>query len=226
MLPGGALLGRRAIGRRTTGAARCQGGTLPAQRTVPPNARILGQECSESGLDGFNFRLHHLNRRCVVYGGDVRRRALAKVPADAEARCPRLGEGGGEARRDGLRAAGGAVADAGVGSRRRDGVLEGLRRHDRLRGLLLRPAPAVAARDQREHQRLVRQCFPKGTDFSAVSDAEVEAARGELNGRPRRTLGWMSSSEAMAGLLGSDMAGAIRVRSCFFADRYRRAICP
>lgn len=86
-----------------------------------------------------------------MYGGDVRRRALAKVPADAEARCPRLGDGGGEARRDGLRAAGGAVADAGVGSRRRDGVLEGLRRRDRLRGLLLRPAPAVAARDQREH---------------------------------------------------------------------------
>ena len=73
---------------------------------------------------------------------------------------------------------------------------------------------------------LVRQYFPKGTDFSAVSDAEVEAARDELNGRPRRTLGWMSSSEAMVGLLGSDMAGAIRVRSCFFVDRYRRTICP
>lgn len=56
---------------------------------------------------------------------------------------------------------------------------------------------------------LVRQYFPKGTDFSAVSDAEVEAARDELNGRPRKTLGWMSPAEAMAGLLGSDAAGAI-----------------
>ena len=58
---------------------------------------------------------------------------------------------------------------------------------------------------------LVRQYFPKGTDFSSVTDAEVEAARDELNGRPRKTLGWMSPAEAMAGLLGSDAAGAITV---------------
>lgn len=56
---------------------------------------------------------------------------------------------------------------------------------------------------------LVRQYFPKGTDFSSVTDAEVEAARDELNGRPRKTLGWRSPAEAMAGLLGSDAAGAI-----------------
>ena len=90
----------------------------------------------------------------------------------------------------------------------------------------MRPVFAVAARNQREHQRLVRQYFPKGTDFSAVFDAEVEAARDELNGRQGKTLGWMIPSEAMAGFPGSDVAGAIRVRCCFSVDRYRHVTGP
>lgn len=40
----------------------------------------------EISVGGFNFRLHHLDGRCVVYSGDVRRRALAEVASGASAR--------------------------------------------------------------------------------------------------------------------------------------------
>lgn len=36
---------------------------------------------------------------------------------------------------------------------------------------------------------LLRQHFPKGTDFSRVGDDEVREAQDQLNGRPRETLG-------------------------------------
>ncbi len=58
---------------------------------------------------------------------------------------------------------------------------------------------------------LLRQYFPKGTDFAAVTDAEVREAQDQLNGRPRETLGWRSPAEAMAGLLDSDAGGATTV---------------
>ena len=58
---------------------------------------------------------------------------------------------------------------------------------------------------------LPRQHFPKGTDFSAATDAEVRGAQGQLNGRPRETLGWRSPAEAVAGLLDSDAGGATTV---------------
>ena len=43
--------------------------------------------------------------------------------------------------------------------------------------------------------------FPKGTDLSVHSQAELDAVAVELNGRPRQTLGWMKPSEALAKLL-------------------------
>jgi len=45
---------------------------------------------------------------------------------------------------------------------------------------------------------LLRQYYPKGTDFTAVSQDELDAVTAELNGRPRQTLGWMSPSEKFA----------------------------
>lgn len=48
---------------------------------------------------------------------------------------------------------------------------------------------------------LVRQFFPKGTDFSKVSRAEVKRAQRLLNGRPRKTLGWSTPSESFNELL-------------------------
>jgi transposase, IS30 family len=48
---------------------------------------------------------------------------------------------------------------------------------------------------------LLRQYFPKGTDLSAHSPAELIRVAAELNGRPRETLGWRNPSEALNALL-------------------------
>ncbi|MEK7217807.1 MAG: IS30 family transposase [Patescibacteria group bacterium] len=42
---------------------------------------------------------------------------------------------------------------------------------------------------------LARQYFPKGTDFSAVSTAEIAQAEQSLNSRPRKVLGYYTPSE-------------------------------
>jgi IS30 family transposase len=47
-----------------------------------------------------------------------------------------------------------------------------------------------------------RHYFPKGTALPA-SPQHLQAVGGELNGRPRKTLGWKTPAEAMAELLDS-----------------------
>lgn len=42
---------------------------------------------------------------------------------------------------------------------------------------------------------LLRQYFPKGTDLSVYSQAELDAVADELNNRPRQTLGWLKPTE-------------------------------
>ena len=49
---------------------------------------------------------------------------------------------------------------------------------------------------------LKRQYFPKGTDFTRVTDAEVAAAEYELNTRPRKGLDYQTPAERLAKLVG------------------------
>jgi transposase, IS30 family len=44
---------------------------------------------------------------------------------------------------------------------------------------------------------LLRQYFPRGTDLSGHTQRELDAVADELNGRPRRRLGYMTPSEAL-----------------------------
>lgn len=48
---------------------------------------------------------------------------------------------------------------------------------------------------------LIRQFFPKGTNFRRVSRTEIKRVQHLLNGRPRKTLGYSTPYEAMEALL-------------------------
>jgi IS30 family transposase len=48
---------------------------------------------------------------------------------------------------------------------------------------------------------LLRQYFPKGTDVSGVTQAELDAVARKLNTRPRQTLGWATPAAALSRLL-------------------------
>jgi transposase, IS30 family len=53
---------------------------------------------------------------------------------------------------------------------------------------------------------LLRQYFPKGTSLAGYGPDQLAAVAGELNGRPRKTLGWKTPAEALAEILDRDAA--------------------
>jgi IS30 family transposase len=53
---------------------------------------------------------------------------------------------------------------------------------------------------------LLRQYFPKGTGLGGHSPAHLAAVADELNGRPRKTLGWKTPAEALTEILDRDAA--------------------
>lgn len=48
---------------------------------------------------------------------------------------------------------------------------------------------------------LIRQYFPKGTDFSKISYSRIKEVQDELNDRPRKTLNWHTPHEKFSELL-------------------------
>jgi len=53
---------------------------------------------------------------------------------------------------------------------------------------------------------LLRQYFPKGTSLAVHDREHLAAVADELNGRPRKTLGWKTPAEALAEVLAQDTA--------------------
>jgi IS30 family transposase len=53
---------------------------------------------------------------------------------------------------------------------------------------------------------LLRQYFPKGTDLAVHGKEHLEAVAAELNGRPRKTLGWKTPAQALEQVLAADAA--------------------
>ena len=61
----------------------------------------------------------------------------------------------------------------------------------------------MAARHEREHQRLSPEYFPKSTDLSVHTPADLARVAAELNNRPRKILDWDTPAERLAPLLRS-----------------------
>lgn len=51
---------------------------------------------------------------------------------------------------------------------------------------------------------LIRQYFPKGSDFEAITEQEIQAVEDKLNARPRKILGFLSPNEKFEQLINDN----------------------
>ncbi|HET8989111.1 MAG TPA: IS30 family transposase, partial [Humibacillus sp.] len=56
---------------------------------------------------------------------------------------------------------------------------------------------------------LLRQYFPKGSNLSGHTIEDLAAVAAELNGRPRKTLGWDTPAEALTTLLSAPQTTSV-----------------
>ena len=85
-----------------------------------------------------------------------------------------------------------------------DARLEAGRHRRRHRHLLLRPAQALAARHAtRTPTACCASTFPKGTDLSVHTEADLDQVAAELNDRPRKRLGYRKPIEEIGHLLAA-----------------------
>ena len=56
---------------------------------------------------------------------------------------------------------------------------------------------------------LLRQYFPKSTSLAKYTAEDLDFAAAELNGRPRKTLGWRTPAEALAALLSNQQPAGV-----------------
>ncbi len=105
------------------------------------------------------------------------------------------------ARQEGPDAARGAASDAHLGPGARDARLEAGARDAGIEIYFCDPhAPWQRATNENTNG-LLREYFPKGTDFSVVGEADLDAVADELNDRPRKRLGFYKPIEQIGDLL-------------------------
>lgn len=81
-----------------------------------------------------------------------------------------------------------------------DGFARKAHRGDGREGVLLRPPPPWQRGTNENINGPIRDCFPKGTDFAKVTDREAHEMQDQLNGGPKKTLGWKTPVEAFVEL--------------------------
>ena len=62
------------------------------------------------------------------------------------------------------------------------------------------PPHLLLQETQPDQLRLLRQYFPKGSDFSALTVESVNRVVAKINLRPRKRLGWKTPYEVYAGV--------------------------